>query len=516
MPLYRDPNTNQNILVENPDLNPDLIAGKTLVSQNESATNPLGAITSADLQPVPSFTPVPVEETPVVNPYTSFDQQQAEAEQLGTQGQLAQQGTEDLMGLINQTLGESAYQAQQETALGIPELQKTQNDLSARLKALQNESLQIPLQLQQDATGRGVTAGGLRPIETAALRNNAIQALGVSSLLEASRGNLTLAMQQVDRAVAQKFDPIKEQIIAKQANLDLILKSPAYSNEEKNRAQKQKDIQDAKARELEKESENFKIAQAMAAGAVKNNPGNQLAMLAAQQLQALNTKDPNYLQKVYALVGQYQSDPAQAQKDLVDLEYKRSQIRAMEADSKLARDKFNEDKRQYGLEYALRAQKQVADKNAEEIKNEGANVLKENALTSAQSLLTKFTAGEGTSAVGKSNFLGSLGYGLVPGTQRADFIVQFNNLKSLLSLDNVKYLKGQGQVSDAERRLLEQASAKLDRSQSEPEFELALKDIVQALSGTGDRITVVSPDGTEGTIPASQKEEALQNGYTIK
>jgi hypothetical protein len=119
--------------------------------------------------------------------------------------------------------------------------------------------------------------------------------------------------------------------------------------------------------------------------------------------------------------------------------------------------------------------KQLAPKVAE------ASETKQNALKSAQDLLTKFDAGEGTSAVGFSRVLG---WQMIPGTAPKDFEVQFNNLKSLLSLDNVKLLKGQGQVSDAERRLLSEASAKLDLAQSESEFRAALVDVNKALSGS--------------------------------
>ena len=69
-----------------------------------------------------------------------------------------------LQGLNTSTIGKSAYQTQQEQAQGIPALQKTQTDLSSQLKAIQNEAQAIPLQLQTEATGRGITAGGLAPI----------------------------------------------------------------------------------------------------------------------------------------------------------------------------------------------------------------------------------------------------------------------------------------------------------------------------------------------------------------
>lgn len=152
-----------------------------------------------------------------------------------------EKSAEDLIGqltsLTESTRGESAYRASQEAERGIPEMERAQRDLEVRLRGLQNEALAIPLQLQQDATGRGITRAGLAPIETAALRNNAIQALSTASLLEASRGNLASAYDYADRAVKQKFDPIKEDIAVKQANLNLILQSPQFSLEQKNRAE---------------------------------------------------------------------------------------------------------------------------------------------------------------------------------------------------------------------------------------------------------------------------------------
>lgn len=111
------------------------------------------------------------------------------------------------------------------------------------------------------------------------------------------------------------------------------------------------------------------------------------------------------------------------------------------------------------------------------------SALQQQAYDSAKELYKKFIEGKGTSAVGKSNFMGSFGYGLIPGTERSDFISQFDNLMSLLSLDNVKYLKGQGAVSDAERQLLSDSVSTLSRNQSEPEFKKTLGNIISVLGG---------------------------------
>ena len=147
--------------------------------------------------------------------------------------------TQQLMDLNNSLTGEQAFRTEQETRQGLPDLFKTQTELASRVTALKNEALAIPLQLQQESIGRGITAGGLQPIQTAAIRNNAIQALSASSLLEASRGNITLANDLVDRLVEQKFGPDKEKQKALTANLELVRNDPQTSLQDKNRANKQ-------------------------------------------------------------------------------------------------------------------------------------------------------------------------------------------------------------------------------------------------------------------------------------
>lgn len=136
--------------------------------------------------------------------------------------------------------------------------------------------------------------------------------------------------------------------------------------------------------------------------------------------------------------------------------------------------------------------------------------LQNRALTSAQALLDKFDTGSGTSAVGGSSFLNSFGFGLLPGTENRDFKTQFNNVKSLLALDDVKLLKGQGAVSDAERRLLAEASSKLDLAQSETEFRAALADIVNVLG----KAKTAAPAAAAPVDYGAQIQTAIQNNYT--
>jgi hypothetical protein len=160
------------------------------------------------------------------------------------------------------------------------------------------------------------------------------------------------------------------------------------------------------------------------------------------------------------------------------------------------------------------------DKNAK-LTASGATTseLKTNALTSANALLEKFNAGRGTSAVGSSRLL--YPFGTIPGTNAKDFEIQYNNLKSLLSLDNIKLLKGQGAVSDSERQLLANASAKLDLAQSEPEFKSALTDIVKSLGGSGTTLplgggyTVTDPTGVVHNFPDQKSADAFKKAAGI-
>lgn len=71
----------------------------------------------------------------------------------------------------------------------------------------------------------------------------------------------------------------------------------------------------------------------------------------------------------------------------------------------------------------------------------------------------------------------------IPGSPAKYTEQVYKQLKGLLSLDNVSKLKGQGQVSDAERRLLEDAASKLDRNLSDEDFKKVLGELQAKLSG---------------------------------
>lgn len=265
--------------VGNAELNPGLVAGKTLVPD----TTPIGSgpINSAILTPTPDFQYHSVVPTPMPN-IAGLDSAIATPPMTATpQETQASDLTKRLQALNDSLVGKSQFQAQQEQAQGIPELITAQNDLAKRLKSLQNEALAIPLQIQNDFTGRA-SLSAMSGKTQAALRNNAIQALSTSSLLEASRGNLATAQTLADRAVAQKYGPVEEQIKASQANLDLILKDPTTTLAEKNRANAQKEIQDARQTAINIAKENDKTIQGLVIQAGLNGAPSVITMQAQQ------------------------------------------------------------------------------------------------------------------------------------------------------------------------------------------------------------------------------------------
>ena len=109
---------------------------------------------------------------------------------------------------------------EEEQEIGAKRAQIT--DLESQLQSIIAQQKTIPLQLQEEARGRGITAEGLRPLETARLRTNAIRALGVSATLQAAQGNLATALDLIDRQVELEFGQKELELERRREQLDLI------------------------------------------------------------------------------------------------------------------------------------------------------------------------------------------------------------------------------------------------------------------------------------------------------
>lgn len=108
---------------------------------------------------------------------------------------------------------------------------------------------------------------------------------------------------------------------------------------------------------------------------------------------------------------------------------------------------------------------------------------------------------------------GVIRYGFIPGTEANRLQIIMDHLKSSLSLDNVKLLKGQGAISDAERRLLELASSRLKQSQKNVDFRKELQNVLSGLTDEeSDAKTIkvkLKSSGQTGTIPESEFDDKV-------
>lgn len=103
------------------------------------------------------------------------------------------------------------------------------NEKQAILGRLNAESLglgyardTIPLQLQNQVAGQGVTDRGLAPIQTAQLRNNAIQLASNAYQAAIAKADFDTAKAKADEIIAYKYDTTLAEINAKKTNLENI------------------------------------------------------------------------------------------------------------------------------------------------------------------------------------------------------------------------------------------------------------------------------------------------------
>ena len=188
--------------------------------------------------------------------------------------QEAQTMNERLRKLNLELAGKPSSELEQQKTEGLPEMQKTKRDLTSQLLALDAQSKAIPMQIQQDFAGRGVTAAGAAPIETAALRTNAIQALLISAQINAIDGKIGTANYNVEQAIKTKYAQKEADRDALIANLELAQKSPAYTVSEKKQAAElliaQNQLKEAE-KKIEKNEENTEKAKVKYVGKVSND-----------------------------------------------------------------------------------------------------------------------------------------------------------------------------------------------------------------------------------------------------
>lgn len=150
--------------------------------------------------------------------------------------------------------------------------------------------------------------------------------------------------------------------------------------------------------------------------------------------------------------------------------------------SKVAQDKiesdrkFEEDKREYGLDYALKAKQVAIDQQKADQSNPSSTTATAANDASAASSINLINTLLNNSSIGAISGVPAL-TALLPGTNAQLAKNQYSQIKGLLSLENRSKLKGQGAVSDFEGKVLESAASSLGRNLSDNDFKRQLKQV---------------------------------------
>lgn len=115
-------------------------------------------------------------------------------------------------------------------------------------------------------------------------------------------------------------------------------------------------------------------------------------------------------------------------------------------------------------------------------------------------------------AVGKSSVLP-----IVPGTSAADFMTRYDQLKGKQFLQAYQQLKGGGTITEVEGAKAEAAMARLDRAQTEKEFDSALDEFSTILQTGLERARKMAGKSPKAETPTSgsiMREEKVINGTT--
>lgn len=173
---------------------------------------------------------------------TSVDLQKSNlANETSSMATLASQLNGQGTGLRSSTID----QANQMT--GATEKLNLLNRINAEAQGLQYKRDVIPLELQRESVGRGRTDAGLAPLETAALRDNAIALSSKAYEAAIATADYNAAQNESNKLVNLKYDGIMADINAKKANIE---------NIRGNLTEAQKKVADAQTRLLDKQKQD--------------------------------------------------------------------------------------------------------------------------------------------------------------------------------------------------------------------------------------------------------------------
>jgi hypothetical protein len=193
-----------------------------------------------------------------------------------------------------------------------------------------------------------------------------------------------------------------------------------------------------------------------------------------------------------------------------------------EREQKLAEDKFEEDKRQFGEQMALERYKATAPKpltaaqEAKQIADQEKEVAAQQSASQSIGLVNNLLSGERFKSIS-----GGIQTGSIPFLGDRTAVNEYDQLQGLMKLGIRGLLKGQGAVSDYEGKVLGQAASALSRLTDEKSFEQGLKTVRGVLKTNNGQVTpvlVTNPqtgEQVEAELSGSEIYQLTSEGNTI-
>lgn len=195
-------------------------------AQNAISTQSLQGATPLRIQSPADITGIYNQASQLATGITQQAVDTAQAEQQAIEArnnQMAQSNSvADLTRMAGGKLQERANLSQTN---GENELLKQLSQLNVESQGLQRSASAIPLQLQENSANRGITLGGIAPIESGLLRQNTLKQLDLAQRAAIAQGNYDVAKNLADQQIEAKYAQIDAEIAARKINEEAMYKN---------------------------------------------------------------------------------------------------------------------------------------------------------------------------------------------------------------------------------------------------------------------------------------------------
>lgn len=205
---------------------------------------------------------------------------------------------------------------------------KQLTEVNSQINALRKEALAIPLQVQNELTGRA-SVSGMQGQSEMRLRQNAIKSLGLASIAETIQGNISTASSLAERAVNMEFAPIQAELNAFRQNYEL--NKDALERADKKKAQQLEFTLKERERVLNDQMADKKTILGFVAEGAKNGAPTLLLDRASR------VSDPS---EAVSILSEYMSNPDEKANAILDRKYKQAQINKIYSDIELSKEEL--------------------------------------------------------------------------------------------------------------------------------------------------------------------------------